>query len=130
MGRQGKRWTYNERKYLQALAKEGLTKQQIVNSTDWGEPSVARELRRGLTTAEFNSKKYLRYNIEKATVKEFEELFEKEDIRIVVKEYIRNNPTDLNNILKEIKKEEKEESKTILKGDYYELWKNIWSCFN
>lgn len=121
MGRQGKRWTYNERKYLQALAKEGLTKQQIVNSTDWGEPSVARELRRGLTTAEFNSKKYLRYNIEKATVKEFEELFEKEDIRIVVKEYIRNNPKDLNNILKEIKKEEKEESKTILKGDYYEL---------
>jgi|GEM_PF-1137876 len=121
MGRQAKRWTYNERKYLQALVKEGLTKQQIVNSTDWGEPSVARELRRGLTTSEFNSKKYIRYNIEKATVKEFEEHYEKEDIRIVVKEYIRNNPTDLNNILKEIKKEEKEKTKTLLKEDYFEI---------
>ena len=98
-------WTLETRKMLKELTMEGYTKQEIQEITGWTYFYLTNELKRGLSISEYKSKKYLKYDINRAMLKEFEENFDEEDTRLIVKEYLKTYPDKKDEIIAELQEE-------------------------
>ena len=79
------KWNYSMRNQLQLLLEEGFTLRRIADSFGVSYTNLKKELSRGLSEEEFKEKRYIKYSLEEAVMKEFKNTFDEESREIIYK---------------------------------------------
>lgn len=90
MRNQGKARNFNieKRKKLEFLLKEGFTIKTIAENINVSRQSIYRELKKGLTSEEYEYGRYIKYSPEKAIENEVRRFIGKESLELL-KEYYK-----------------------------------------
>lgn len=80
-------WTLEKRQQLEHLLAEGFNVTQIKELVGGSQPTILKEIKRGVSEEEYDQKRFVKYSFIQAIYKEVLENIGKEQLDILLNEY-------------------------------------------